>query len=253
MRYKIALRNLYISQSIIILFLIFAYYIWFPYSFSELGGFFKTAWMLIFVDLILGPFLVFFIYKDNKKYLKFDINVLLAIQLIAFIFGAYSLYLKHPAYAVFNNDRFIITNVSNIYPKPSFSEHFKNYFFSKPDLVMINFPKDDDEKKFLAMEIVFGGQPDINSRTKYFEPLKNHIDLFFKKSLQLEELVFDTKTKKQLDLIANKHNGTLKDYAFFPLMGNNQKPMIWAFDKKTAKPVGIMNIDPSKSKNYLKH
>ncbi len=84
MRYKIAIRNLLISQAIIILFLVFAYFVWFPHSFTQLGGFHETAFMLIFVDLVLGPLLIFIIYREGKKYLTFDINILLAIQLGAF-------------------------------------------------------------------------------------------------------------------------------------------------------------------------
>jgi len=66
MRIKIALRNLFISQTIIVLFLIFAYLVWFPHSFAKLGGFYDTAFMLILVDLVLGPFSVFIIYKEGN-------------------------------------------------------------------------------------------------------------------------------------------------------------------------------------------
>jgi len=67
MRLKIALRNLVISQFIIIIFLIFAYLVWFPCSFSDLGDYTETALMLIFVDLVLGPLLVFIVFKENKN------------------------------------------------------------------------------------------------------------------------------------------------------------------------------------------
>jgi len=248
MKLKIALRNLYISQAVILLFLIFAYFFWFPHSFSQLGGFYKTAWMLIFVDLVLGPLLVFFIYKENKKYLIFDINVLLSIQLIAFVFGAYSLYLKHPAYAVFSVDRFVLTNVSNIHPQPSWSMQINQHFFSSPKFVVAHLPKDNEEKNLLTLDVILYGQPDIDSRPKYFVSFDLHADSVMGKSIKLEQLDLDLHDKEKLRLFNKKHKNNYSDFAYFPLKGNNKKDVIWAFDRKTAKPVDIIDIDPWKLK-----
>ena len=171
------------------LFLIFAYFIWFPHSFSKLGGFNKTALMLIFVDLILGPLLVFIVYKEGKKFLTFDINTLLGIQLSAFIFGAYSLYLKHPAYAVFTVDRFTLTNVSTIYPQQSWFEQLTTTFFSSPKLVAAKFPSSVDERNDLFFKVVLNGAPDIDKRPKYFEPLDTNIKAIFEKSIPFNLLL----------------------------------------------------------------
>ncbi|WP_299874341.1 hypothetical protein [uncultured Cocleimonas sp.] len=251
MKIKIALRNLYISQAIIFVFLIFAYFSWFPHSFTQLGGFYKTAWMLIFVDLVLGPLLVFLVYKENKKYLKFDINVLLSIQLIAFIFGAYSLFLKHPAYAVFSIDRFVLTNVSNIYPRPSWSEQLNSYFFSSPNFVVANLPKEIKEHNDLMLDVVFKGQPDIDSRPKYFTPLNQHAKTVMEKGINIYHLISNNQAEQKLRMFSKKHNGNIDDYAYFPMSGNNKKDVIWAFDRKTAKPVGIIDINPWKLKVAL--
>lgn len=240
-RTKIALRNLYISQSIIILFLLFAYLAWFPHSFSKLGGFNKTALMLIFVDLILGPLLVFIVYKENKKYLKFDINVLLAIQLVAFVYGAYALYLKHPAYAVFNNNKFTLTNVSNIYPQQPWEEQLKTTFFSSPKLVTAHLPKNPKERKGLIFDIVLSGEPDINDRPEFYRPMKENIQAVFSKSIPLKQLFVNPESKQILTEFIQKLGGQVTDYAYFPLSGNNRKEMIWVFDRSTHKPVGIID------------
>ena len=248
MKLKIALRNLYISQAIILLFLLFAYIFWFPHSFAELGGFFDTAWMLIFVDLILGPLLVFLIYKENKKNLKFDINFLLSIQLVAFIFGAYSLFLKHPAYAVFSNDRFILTNISNIYPKPSKFDLLKNHFFSSPELVFAKLPETTLERNNFILSVSLKGEPDIESRPKYFKPLNTHIDKVLKKSINLKDLDLGNREQKILNSFFNKHKKDKHRFAYFSLSGNDKKEMIWVFDTKLAKPIEILDINPWKLK-----
>ena len=238
MRTKIALRNLYISQSIIVLFLIFAYFTWFPHSFFKLGGFNETALMLIVVDLILGPLLVFIIYKENKKYLKFDINVLLAIQLVAFVYGAYALYLKHPAYAVFIDNKFTLTNVSKIYPQQPWSDQLKTTFFSSPKHVIANLPKNPKERQGLIFDIVLSGEPDIHERPEFYHPL--NMEAVFTKSIPLKQLLINPKSKQIVAEFIKSLGGQATDYAYFPLSGNNKKEMIWVFDRSTFKPVGII-------------
>ena len=243
MRLNIALRNLVISQIIILLFLIFAYFVWFPHSFLELGGFTKTALMLIFADLILGPLLVFIVFKEGKKYLTFDINVLLGIQIIAFLFGAYSLYLKHPAYAVFKNDRFILTNVSHLYPQPTLVEQLKSTVFFKPHLVTTHLPDDSQERTNLMVNVDLFGAPDIEKRPNLFSTI-NDMNAIFEKSINLKSRRLNHQAQQQLELFFKTHSGTVNDYAFLPVIGNNQKSFIWAFNRQSQQPVGLIDINP---------
>ena len=244
MRIKLALRNLYISQAVIFAFLLFAYFVWFPHSFSKLGGFSETALMLIFVDLVLGPLLVLIVYKEGKKLLRFDINVLLGIQLFAFVFGAYSLYLKHPAYAVFSGDRFTLTNVSNVYPQQPWLQQFKTSFFSSPQFVVTKLPEDHKERNALMFSVLLGGAPDIDKRPEYFEPFMPNIDAIFSKSIPINQLFQNSKTKEKLTQFYKQHGGKPSDYAYFPLRGNNKKDMIWVFKRSTAQAIGIIDSDP---------
>lgn len=244
MRVKIALRNLYISQAIIVAFLIYAYVVWFPHSFAELGGFKKTAFMLIVADLVLGPLLVFIVYREGKKYLAFDINVLLSIQLAAFAYGAYALYLKHPAYAVFTGDRFTLTNVSHLYPQQPALKQLKESFFSMPKIVVANAPDNLAEKNQLFFDVIFNGAPDIDHRPKYFEPVEGHTHELVTHTLTPEHLFFDEPRKMKLQGFIAKHGGTPQDYLYYPLSGNNKRDVVWVLDKQQVNPVGIIDIDP---------
>ena len=245
MRTKIALRNLYISQAVIFIFLLFAYFTWFPHSFSKLGGFNKTAFMLVFADLTLGPLLVFIVFKEGKKYLKFDINVLLSIQIGAFLFGAYSLYLKHPSYAVFSGNSFVLVNISQLYPQEPPFKQLKSSFFSSPKLVIASPPSDDDKRKEIILSIVFGGAPDFSKRPKLFDPIDHdNFKVLLSKSIPHDLLFQNSINKEKFSRFYAQHGGEFRDYAYFPLSGNNRKNMIWVFDRKTQKPVGIINSDP---------
>jgi len=241
MKLKIALRNLFISQAVIVIFLIFAYFVWFPFSFSTLEEFYKTAGLIIFVDVILGPLLVYIIYKENKKFLRFDINVLLGIQIVAFAFGAYSLYLKHPVYAVFSIDRFTLVNAANTTPEKIRFDSLKSSIFSKTKITIAKMPSDIEKKNALTLGVLFNGAPDLEYRAEYYQPFNQNISDVLKKSINLKK--FSKLSKNKIRAFANKHKGNISDYAYFPLR-TKYKDLIWVLNKNNALPVGIVDINP---------
>jgi len=187
--------------------------------------------------------LVFIVFKEGKKYLKFDINVLLAIQIGAFAFGAYSLFLKHPAYAVFTGDRFNLTNVSAIYPQQSFLAGIKTHFLSSPKFVIATLPKDAKAQSDLILNIVFNQTPDIDRRPKYYKPLEQQdFKTLISKSIPVEHVLQNNKEK--LATFYKQRGGKPSDYAYFPLSGNNKKDVIWVFNRKNLQPIGIVDSDP---------
>lgn len=244
MRFKIALRNLYISQSIILLFIIFAYFIWFPTSYTKLGGFYDTAWMLIVVDLVLGPLLVLIVFKEGKNYLKFDINVLLTIQIVAFIYGAYALYLKHPVYNVFLHDRFKLVNASHANPKEKRFESLNASFFSKPIIAYAQSPENLNFRPQLILEKYFYGDLDINRRAVLYVPHLKSMDKILSKKLDPLVIFNDVEKKLTLDKYIKKWGGVINDYAFFPISGNNKKEMTFVLNKNTGKAVDVLDINP---------
>ena len=244
MRTKIALRNLFISQAIIILFLVFAYLVWFPHSYSLLGGFHKTALMLVFVDIVLGPLLVFIVYKKDKKYLTFDINVLLSIQLAAFVYGAYALYLKHPAYNVFVDDRFKLVNISFTSPDKIRFESLKTSFFTKPKMAYTELPTDLNERTQFMLGVDLFGEPDIDHRADLYQPHTQAIDKILDKQLNPLLLFKSNDSKLKLKRFTDQHGGVVTDYAFFPISGNNKKEAVFVVHNKSAEAVGIIDMSP---------
>ncbi|GAA0426329.1 hypothetical protein GCM10009133_38610 [Cocleimonas flava] len=244
MRVKVALRNLLISQLIIGIFLIFAYFVWFPHSYSTLGGFYKTAFMIVFVDIILGPLLVFIVYKKDKKYLNFDINVLLGIQLAAFIYGAYALYLKHPVYNVFVENSFKLINVSFYKPTNTYFENLHNFFYSRPKIAYTELPKDQTERTRFMIGVDLFGEPDIYQRRDLYQPHYQALNKILDRQLNPTLLFSSNETRTKLNKFITKYGGDLSDYAFFPISGNNKKEAVFAMNKKNGDAVGIIDMSP---------
>lgn len=250
MNYKIAGINLLLSQAIIIIFLGFAYIIWFPYSFYELNGLSKTVKILIFVNFCLGPLLILLIYKKNKRptVLKFDLYSLIALQIIAFVMGSYSIYLKHPVYLVFSVDRFTLINAGNVAPEKSRYDDFKSSFFSRPKLAFAQLPDDPKKRQALLMSVLFEGKADIDQHTEYYEPFHQHKNAILAQSLNTSDIFSNKKSKNEIKLFINKHGGKINDYVYFPLQTADKKDVVLAFIKETLQPISIIPIDPWKTK-----
>lgn len=242
--YKIAGLNLLISQLIISLFLVFAWFIWFPTPFSEITSFYKAVQMIVLVNICLGPLLIFIIYKKDKKHLKLDLSVLAIIQLSAFIFGAYSLYLKHPVYAVFTVDRFTLINAKMATSEKIQFKQLKSSFFSSTKLVYAKRPDNIEERKELLFSVLFEGKPDLDRRPEYYEPFDNHLASIFARSINTKNLFTDEVSNQKLANFLKKYGGAEQDYAFFPLQGSTDQDVIWILDKKSGKPVDIIKSDP---------
>jgi cytochrome bd-type quinol oxidase subunit 2 len=86
-RWKASATHLILCIVIAISVLLLMLFAWFPPPyFSSQGG--KDLLFLIFsVDVVLGPLITLIIYKHGKKGLKFDLTVIVLLQISALAYG----------------------------------------------------------------------------------------------------------------------------------------------------------------------
>ncbi len=97
---KAALLHMLLSFVFIGLFVLFIYFIWYQTVFFNISGVLEPIKLLLLVDVILGPLFTLIVYKKNKKGLKKDLSVIVFFQLVAFLYGAYSIHLGKPGLIV---------------------------------------------------------------------------------------------------------------------------------------------------------
>jgi hypothetical protein len=106
--------HFFVSVLLVGSFLTFAYLVWYGKIFLDISGVMVPAKILVGIDVVLGPLLTLLVFKPEKKHLKLDLILIGALQLCAFIYGAYTLYLGKPALVVLNGDTFEIITQKNI-------------------------------------------------------------------------------------------------------------------------------------------
>lgn len=119
-----------LSALFIALFFLFVYFIWYQQVYFKVSGVIEPLKLLLIVDVILGPLLTFIIYKQGKKNLKIDLMMIVLFQIMAFIYGANSIYLGKPSLVIHRTGYLEVVSEINInYIELSDEMREANYWF----------------------------------------------------------------------------------------------------------------------------
>lgn len=88
------------------------FFLWYPAPLHLALGVTSVFMLLIIVDITLGPLLTFLIYQPGKKTLKFDLVVIVVLQLLALSYGLWAVIQGRPVWLVLNADRFDVVQAT---------------------------------------------------------------------------------------------------------------------------------------------
>lgn len=217
-------------------------FFFFPLLFINVTDFKEVATIIISVDLILGPLLTFVIFQRKKKTLKFDLSVIAAIQLSALIYGGYALYQVHPVFVTFNIDRFTLISARDAEPEKAIYNEYKISKLATAKLAYAKMPDDVEKRNEISLTAALGGG-DLEQRVEYYEPYENNIDQVLAKSLDSKLILAEEQANKKVRRFLIAHKAEIDNYAFLPL-NSATKDAVIVLDKKSAKPVATIDIDP---------
>jgi hypothetical protein len=91
---------------------------WYPLPFNAIAGVASIFWLLICVDLMLGPLLTLAVYAPHKpaRVRGRDVAVIATFQVVAFAYGLSVMHAARPVYLVHEVDRLHVLTASDITP-----------------------------------------------------------------------------------------------------------------------------------------
>ncbi|WP_179989809.1 TfpX/TfpZ family type IV pilin accessory protein [Acinetobacter sp. YH12252] len=215
-------------------------YSWYPSPLATAVGVTDIFLMLLVIDVILGPLLGLLVYKEGKKTLKFDLSVIILIQIAALCYGVYSIEQGRPAWLVYNVDRFelvrknelVDTNIQQTQPQ------FQQPSWFKPQYVATKFAKDTQQRSDEMFAEVFSGISLAQRPERYVE-LTQATTQIQQRALPLAELEqYNSKTEVEK---------TLAKYpsadAWLPLKAN-AVDMVVLVNKESASIIKIVDLRP---------
>ena len=105
-RQKFFFSHFFISILVALMVMGLVFFVWYPSPLASAVGVTHIFLMMLAIDVIVGPVLGWLVYKEGKKTLKFDLSVIILIQIAALCFGHFSIEQRRPAWLVYNVVRF---------------------------------------------------------------------------------------------------------------------------------------------------
>lgn len=219
---------------------------WYPSPFFSADGGWEGIRLIAGIDIILGPLLTFLIYNPAKgmKKLKFDMTMILAVQIFALSAGAHIVYDQRTRLVVFAKDHFESLSGDQVeeakinqdmWEKLSKDQH--------PAMAYVVLPKDKKERVKFIWATLSQGIP-LSKRSDHYDSLTpEHRREMMKQGYDLLEHVKQLpEFKSKLDAFLRKHGGKAEDYAYLRLVARYDEATL-VMRKKDGEIVGSLPIN----------
>jgi hypothetical protein len=220
--------------------------LWYPYPYREISGGQSLFFLIVAVDIVLGPLLTFVVFdrRKPKSELIRDISVISVLQLSALVYGLVSVYQARPVYLVHEVDRFVVVSAADVDPVdlPQAMPEFQQLPWAGVRLIGVRESKDAKER-LETLGLALAGK-DISLRPNYWQALSEDNKASIRnRAKPLGALRSRSELNANLIdrwLIGKSH--TLDQLSFLPMVGRDQ---YWSavLDSRTLEIVGYLPID----------
>lgn len=146
---------------------------WYPFPYSELSGGRELFFLIILVDVVVGPLLTFVVFDTDKKRAELlrDLCFIVFLQISALSYGLWTVWQARPLLLVAEIDRFKVISKASLDPIvfSKIPNDLLPGLFSGPVTVGIRDPVSEDERKIVLFESALGGR-DYAERPEFFLP-----------------------------------------------------------------------------------
>ncbi|MEB6565918.1 type IV pilin accessory protein [Acinetobacter towneri] len=203
-RLRFFVGHVAVSVCIALLVLGLVYGLWYPSPLAKAVGVTHIFLMLLAIDVILGPILGFVVYKESKKTLKFDLSVIILIQIAALVFGVYNIAQARPAWVVFNTDRFeLIRNNDLVLSEKAPQDEFAQVSWVGPQWAAVKVTNDVQQKNEDLFAEALGGLS-IAQRPERYIDIDEEKATLRKRALPLSGL-YQYNDKQQVNTVLAKY------------------------------------------------
>jgi hypothetical protein len=243
MRFRLKAFSLHLLSSATVLTLILGslYFGWYRWPGWHLTDVTRVVFIMVCVDVVLGPTLTFIIANQNKprRELVRDIGIIVAVQLCALIYGSASLWNGRPLYYAFSENVLQLVQAYDIDAAEAENGRRQNpalapHWYSLPRWIWAPLPQNAEESKKIVVSAVTGGD-DVISMPKYFKPWNEGLPSLKTQLKKVDDVPYFAKSEKKRLKERMKAVGLPDDQPItMPLTGRGH-PLLAVFDPATLK------------------
>ncbi|MCO8078545.1 TfpX/TfpZ family type IV pilin accessory protein [Acinetobacter lwoffii] len=239
-RFKFFLKHLLFSFLIVLIVVGLALSIWYPPPLATAVGATQILLIMLTINVVIGPILGMLVYKEGKKTLKFDLSVIIGLQIFALCYGAFTIEQGRPIWLAYNVDRFELIRKNEII-KDNILEalpQYQNNSWFKPKFVAVQFAKDTDTRENDMFAEVLADISIAQKPERYVDFIHATSNIKQRAS-NLNKLKLYNDDKQVIEILKKYP----KANAFIPLQAN-VLDMVVLICKETGEVIKIVNLRP---------
>jgi hypothetical protein len=243
MRFRLKAFSLHLLSSATVLTLILGslYFGWYRWPGWHLTDVTRVVFVMVCVDVVLGPTLTLIIANKNKprRELVRDIGIIVVVQLCALIYGSVSLWSGRPLYYAFSENILQLVQAYDIDAAEAEAGRRQNpglapHWYSLPRWIWAPLPQNAEESEKIVASAVTGGD-DVISMPKYFKPWEDGLASLRSRLKKVDDVAYFAKSEKTRLKVRMKAAGLPDDQSnTMPLTGRGH-PLLAVFDPATLK------------------
>ncbi|OGB37213.1 MAG: hypothetical protein A3I16_16185 [Burkholderiales bacterium RIFCSPLOWO2_02_FULL_66_35] len=245
-RLRAAGVHLAVSALVAILASALVFMLWFPYPYRVIAGGKDLFWLMVSVDVTLGPLLTLVVFNTRKPRTELvrDLFVIASIQLLALAYGLWSVYLSRPVYLVHEVDRLVAVSAVDVDPAdlPKADPPFRRLPFAGVPLIGLRESRNGEER-MKSFELALAGK-DLSLRPEYWQPLsESNRSAMRQRAKPLSDLAARSDDAQALVSAWLRDNGLpIESFVYLPLTARKS---IWTavLDARTLEIVGYLPVD----------
>ena len=242
-RIKAAGVHLLISALVALIGIGLVFWVWHPAPLQKAVGVTHIFLMMLGIDVVLGPLLTLLVASSKeKKTLKFDLSVIAAVQLAAYLYGMHSIAVSRPVYVAFDKLRFEVVQADSVVratDKTILPEYQSNPLFA-PQWVSVRPYKDAAEQNQRTMlEMQEGISPSMMA--DLYQPLNDGWDGMLERKNRLDEL----KQYNPAEQVAKELAAYPQADSYLPMKAPSVD-MVVLLDSRQKQVLGIVDLRPWK-------
>lgn len=220
--------------------------LWYPYPYRIISGGQELFWLVVSVDVVLGPLLTLVVFNVRKPRAELvrDLTIIASVQLAALGYGLWSVYQSRPVYLVHEVDRLVAVSAIDVDPVdlPKAIPAFQALPFRGVALIGLRQSRSGDER-LKSFELALAGK-DLSLRPDYWQPLsESNREVMRQRAKPLSQLADRSDEIRALVTDwAKAHNRPLNGLLYLPLTA---RKAIWTavLDSDTLELVGYLPVD----------
>jgi hypothetical protein len=247
MRFRLKAFGLHLLASATALTLILGalYLGWYRWPGWYLADVKTVVFVMIGVDVVLGPTLTFIIANNNKprRELKRDIGIIVAVQLCALIYGTTQLWNGRPLYYAYSEGVLQLVQAYDIDDAEAVrgrreNAQFAPHWYSLPRWIWAPLPQDKEESQKIVVGVLSGGD-DVVAMPRYFKNWEQGLPELRGQLKKVDNVAyFAPSEKKRLKGLIQAAGLSIDQLNAMPLTGRSH-PLLAIVDPTSAKIIAI--------------